>query len=133
MQGRYATAIGAARRLVKAVDAPNLAKQLPQGELFAFTPVATQLRFGKWKDVLAEPMPAKAVKLDRAVSYYAGGYAFANTGDLDKARTDRKNLAALTKGDFKRYETAGVPAKPMIELALALLDAEIARTSGDLP
>jgi tetratricopeptide (TPR) repeat protein len=133
MQGRYATAIDAARRLVKAVDAPHLALQLPQGELYAFTPVTTQLRFGKWRDLLAEPLPAKALKLDRAISYYARGFAFANTGDLAKARTDRANLAALTTGDFKKYDAAGVPAKPMIALALALLDAEIARTSGDLP
>ena len=132
MQGRYATAIGAARRLVKAVDAPNLAKQMPQGELYAFTPVATQLRFGRWRDVLAEPMPDNTLKLDRAVSDYARGYAFANLGDLAKARTDRQNLAGLIKGDFTKYDAAGVPAKAMAELALALLDAEIARTSGDL-
>ena len=132
MQGRYATAIDAARRLVKAVDAPNLAKTMPQAELYAFTPVATQLRFGKWREVLAEPMPAKKLKLDRAVSYYARGFAFANTGDLARARTDRANLATLLKGDFKAYDAAGVPTKSMAQLALALLDAEIARTSGDL-
>jgi tetratricopeptide (TPR) repeat protein len=132
MQGRYVAAIGAARRLVKAVDATNLAKQMPQGELFAFTPVATELRFGKWKQLLAEPIPAKSLILDRAVSYYARGYAFANTGELAKARTDRQNLAALTKASFKKYDQAGLPVKPMVDLALALLDAEIARTAGDL-
>jgi hypothetical protein len=57
MQGRYQTAIGAARRLVKAVDAVNLSAQLPLGELYVFTPVATDLRFGKWKEILAEPAP----------------------------------------------------------------------------
>ncbi|MFL5298583.1 MAG: hypothetical protein ACJ798_19565 [Phenylobacterium sp.] len=133
MQGRYGAAIDAARRLVKAVDAVNLAKQMPQGELYAFTPLTTDLRFGKWPAVLAEPLPGKALLLDRAIAYYARGFAFANTGQLEKARTDRKNLAALSKASFKKYDAAGLPAKPMVELALALLDAEIARTSGDLP
>lgn len=132
MQGRYRTAIGAARRLVKAVDAETLARQLPMAELYAFTPVTTQLRFGKWKAVLAEPRPPKGLTLDRAMSYYARGFAYANTGDLAKARTDAANLGTLLKGDFGRYEAFGVPAKPMAQLALALLDAEIARTSGDL-
>jgi tetratricopeptide (TPR) repeat protein len=133
MQGRYATAIGASRRLVKAVDAVKLARQMPQGELYAFTPVVTLLRFGKWREVLAEPLPPKSLVLDRAVAYYARGYAFANTGQPEKARTDLAQIASLLKTDFARYDAAGVPAKPMIELARALLDAEIARTSGDLP
>ena len=132
MQGRYATAIGAARRLVKAVDAVNLAKQLPQGELYAFTPVVTQMRFGKWSGVLAEPLPPQALILDRAIAYYARGFAFADTGEFAKAKTDLANLDALLKSDFGKYDQAGVPAKPMIALARALLDAEIARASGDL-
>lgn len=132
MQGRYATAIGASRRLVKAVDAVNLAKQLPQGELYAFTPIVTQMRFGQWQRVLAEKPFPKALVLDRGVAAYARGFAFANLGQAAKARTDLANLDRLLKSDFARYDAAGVPAKPMLELARALLDAEIARTSGDL-
>ena len=132
MQGRYRTAIGAARRLVKAVDAEKLARQLPMAELYAFTPVTTQLRFGRWKAVLAEPRPPKGLILDQAMSYYARGFAYANTGDPVRARTDAANLATLIHGDFAKYEAFGVPARPMAQLALALLEAEIARTSGDL-
>ena len=133
MQGRYQTALDASRRLVKAVDAVNLARQLPQGELYAFTPVVTQLRFGQWQGVLAEPAFPKALILDRGVAAYARGYAFANTGQAGKAKTDLANLDKLLKSNFGKYDQAGVPAKAMLELARALLDAEIARTSGDLP
>jgi hypothetical protein len=133
MQGRYGAAIGAARRLVKAVDAVKMASQMPQGEWYAFAPIATDLRFGRWQDVLAEPAFPKALILDRAVAAYARGYAFANTGDGAKAKTDLANLDALMKANFAKYDQAGMPAKAMIELARALLDAEIARTSGDLP
>jgi len=133
MQGRYAVALGAARRLVKAVDAVNLARRMPQGELYAFTPIVTQLRFGQWQGVLAEPRFPQTLVLDRGVAAYARGFAFADTGQADKAMTDLANLDALLKGSFAKYDAAGVPAKPMLELARALLDAEIARTSGDLP
>ncbi|HEY2750365.1 hypothetical protein [Phenylobacterium sp.] len=132
MQGRYQTAIGAARRLVKAVDAVNLAKQLAPGELYVLTPVATQLRFGKWKAVLAEPAPPAALTLDVAVWTYARGFAHANTGDLAAARLDREKLAALTKADFTHYEAFAIPAPQMVQVSIALLDGEIARTSGDL-
>jgi tetratricopeptide (TPR) repeat protein len=132
MQGRYQTAMDAARRLVKAVDAEKLSEGLPLGELFVFTPVATQLRFGKWREILAEPAPPKTLLLDTAVWTYARGFAHANTGDLAAARADRAKLAALTQADFTRFEPFNVPALPMTQLSLALLDGEIARVSGDL-
>ncbi len=133
MQGRYQTAIGAARRLVKAVDAEKISEGLPLGELYVFTPVVTELRFGKWREILAEPAPPKTLLLDTAVWTYVRGFAHANTGDLKAARADRAKLAALTKADFSRFEPFGVPALAMTKLSLALLDGEIARLSGDLP
>jgi hypothetical protein len=133
MQGRYQTAIGAARRLVKAVDAEKLSAQMPLAELYAFTPVATDLRFGKWREILAEPAPPKTLLLDTAIWTYAQGFAHANTGDLKAAREDRRKLAALARADFSRFEPFGLPAASMTKLALALLDGEIARLSGDLP
>ena len=133
MQGRYGTAIDAARRLVKAVDAVNLAAQMPLAELYAFTPVATDLRFGKWQEILAEPAPPPTLLLDTVVWTYAQGFAHANTGDLAAARADRAKLAALTQADFSRFAPYGVPAPQMAKLSLALLDGEIARVSGDLP
>ena len=130
MEGRGQVAIEAARRLVKAVHAEATAKTLPQSELFAFTPVVTLLRFGRWNEVLAEPAPPPPLKLDTAVWLYARGFAHANTGDLKAALADRENLTAIIGGDFSVYAFAGVPAKPMTELALALLDGEIARKQG---
>ena len=132
MSGRYAASLDAARRLVKAVDAYEAAKQLPQAELYGFTPVATMVRFGKWKDLLAEPAPPKGLLLDNAIWLYGQAFAHANTRNPAAAAEDRKKLAALAKADFKRFDAAGVPARAMTQLALTLVDGEIARTSGDL-
>jgi tetratricopeptide (TPR) repeat protein len=133
MQGRYRAAIDAARRLVKSLDAENLSRQIPLGELYVLTPVVTQLRFGKWREVLAEPPPPKDLTLDLAIWTYAQGFAHANTGDLKAAQADRRKLAALTRANFSRFEPFGVPAPQMTKVALSLLDGEIARVSGDLP
>lgn len=133
MEGRYEAAIAASRRLVKAVDAPNLSKQMSIAELYNFTPTVTLLRFGKWKEVLAEPAPDKMLTLDTAMWLYAQAFAHANTGDLVAAAADRKKLAALQKAKFDRYDAFGVPAPGMIAVALASVDGEIARKSGDLP
>jgi tetratricopeptide (TPR) repeat protein len=130
MEGRFAASLDAARRLVKAVNPVELAATMPQAELYGFTPVATLLRFGRWDAVLAEPAPPKALMLDKAVWLQARGFAHANLGDLNAAKGDRAQLAAIGRGDFSRYVAAGMPGRQMAALALALLDGEIARTSG---
>jgi len=133
MEGRYQGAIDASRRLVKAVDAPNLSKQMSIAELYNFTPVVTLLRFGKYKEILAEPAPDKALQLDTAMWLYAQAFAQANTGDLKAAQASRARIAALQKIRFDKYVAFNVPAEQMIPVALASVDGEIARKSGDLP
>ena len=133
MEGRYQAAIDASRRLVKAVDAPNLSKQMSIAELYNFTPVVTLLRFGRWTEILAEPAPDKALSLDTAMWLYARAFAHANTGDIKAAAADRAQLAKLQKVNLDKYAAWNVPAPGMIAVALASVDGEIARKSGDLP
>lgn len=132
MSGRYQTAIDAAHRLVKAVDAVNLASRVTQAELYVFTPIVTQLRFEKWDAVLAEPAPPRTLLLDSAVDLYARGVAYAAKGDLAAAEARRAELDALVSAsDFSRYDSWNVPAKRLATLGLDLLDGEIARAKGD--
>ena len=134
MQGRYQTAIDAARRLVKAVDAgersPSSCRRANSTSSRRWPPL---LRFGKWNEVLAEPAPPKALTLDTAVWTYARGFAHANTGDLDAARADRDEAGGAGAGGLLALRAVRRARLPMTELALALLDGEIARVSGDLP
>lgn len=134
MQGRYGAAIAAARRLVKAVDPINAALNVaPQAELYAFTPITTELRFEKWDNVLAEPSPPKALILDTAVDLYAKGTALAAKGDITGASAKRDALeAVIAVSDFSRYDGASMPAKQLATLGLDLLEGEIARAKGDL-
>src|SRR5580704_2747751 len=132
MSVRYQGALDAARRLVKAVDAYNLAKQVPSAELYGFTPIATELRFEKWDAVLAEQAPPKTLVIDRAFFLYARGVAFAAKGDLKDAEAARSELdAVIAVSDYGRYDSFAIPAKPIATLGLTLLDAEIARSKGD--
>jgi tetratricopeptide (TPR) repeat protein len=133
MEGNYGRAIDASRRLVKAVDAPNLSKQMSIAELYNFTPVVTLMRFGKWQEVLAEPASDKALALDTGMWLYARAFAHANTGDLAAARADRAQLARLQRSDLAKYAAWNVPAPGMLAVALASVDGEIARRSGDVP
>jgi tetratricopeptide (TPR) repeat protein len=132
MAGRFQGSLGAARRLVKATDAEHTGQDVAPAELYALTPVATLLRFGKWREILAEPEPPAGLLLDRAVWLEARAFAHANLGDLAAARADRDRMAPLVKADFSRYAGFGIPAPNMVDLAMALVDGEIARKEGDL-
>jgi tetratricopeptide (TPR) repeat protein len=133
MEGRFQTALDASRRLVKAVDANNTALTLAPVEVYTFTPVATLVRFGRYKEVLAEPAPDKRLVMDTAMWLYARAFAHANLGDLKAARADRARLAALSRSKVASYDTFGLPVKPMIAIGLESVDGEMARVNKDLP
>ncbi|MGH6870794.1 MAG: hypothetical protein ACREHE_04730 [Rhizomicrobium sp.] len=134
MMGQYKLAEGAARRLMKAtaVGAPNAAN-LPPVQLYLFVPEVTDIRFGKWKQALAEKRPDAGAKLDVAISLFARGFASANLRDLGHARADRAALASLiARDDLAPVDAFGLPGTRMAQLGLALLDGEIARVQGHL-
>jgi tetratricopeptide (TPR) repeat protein len=133
MEGREGMAMGAARRLVKAVNAVGMAQQLPPMEPYAATPLMTMLRFGRWDAILAEPAPPPSLFIVVAEYHYARGFALAAKGDLAAARAERAAITPLLGSDFAKYDPFGVPAKALIELSMTMLDGEIARVSGDMP
>jgi tetratricopeptide (TPR) repeat protein len=132
MEGRYQAALDASRRLNRATEAEKIAGQIPQGQLYIYTPIATYLRFGKWNEILAEPMPSPEYQLDTAMALLARGFAYANTGDLAKAKDARDKIDELRKAGMPELEAVMVPGTQIAEVALYELDGEIARKSGKL-
>ena len=135
MLGRYKEAHEAARRLIKASDAGlPLAAGLPPVQLYRFVPVVTDLRFGKWNDVVAEPLPPAELKLDMAMFRYARGFAYANKHDFKRAAAERAALAAMIANkEFAAIDAFGFPGTQMAQLGLVLIDGEVARVKGNLP
>ena len=134
MLGRSRDADDAAHRLVKAAAAGEpIAADLPPVQLYLFVPLMTDLRFGKWDAVLAEPRPKDALKLDVAMSLYARGFAYANKRDFKNAKRDRQLLQAMIDSHaFAAIDAFPVPATMMAQIGVALIDGEIARNSGQL-
>lgn len=134
MLGRYKAAEDAATRVARngAKGAP-LAAQLPPVQSYLLVPVVTDIRFGKWDKALAEARPADDLKLDKAVSLYARGFAYANKRDFKHAAQDRAMLAAMIdKKELAGVDGFGYPGTQMAQLGLALLDGEIARLKGNM-
>jgi tetratricopeptide (TPR) repeat protein len=134
MLGRYKDAENAANRVaISGGKGAPIAAQLPPVQSYLLVPIVTDIRFGKWDKALAEPRPADNLKLDKAVSLYARGFAYANKRDLKHASQDRAMLAAMIdKKELAGVDGFGYPGTPMAQLGLALLDGEIARLKGDM-
>lgn len=130
MAGNYGIAIDAAHRVVQAEASFPPARQW-DGPMD--TALVTNLRFGKWSDVLAESRPDAKWKFYTAMWLYAQGFAAANTNDFDRARKDRAELAdMIDRKILVADDSRGDSHVQMAQTGLWLLDGEIARLNGHL-
>ena len=76
MAGVSKTAIEAARQTAKTVG-PELARSTPWLENVTPVVFTTLVTFGRWDEVLAEPLPPADLRYTTGMAYYARGVAFA--------------------------------------------------------
>jgi tetratricopeptide (TPR) repeat protein len=134
MEGRSEVALRAAEELVDATLA-DLAHDLLFLNSFLTMPVQTMLRFEAWPDILAGGPRDGAHPFEIATWHYARGRALVEQGDLDGARAEARELAAIADGpDGAAMEQpqAFFPGASMLRIAQDILDAHLARASGDL-
>jgi tetratricopeptide (TPR) repeat protein len=124
MSGRSALAIDAARKLVSKADL-QVARAVPMVQSFVPFLDLTLVTFGKWDDVLQQPVPAADLPYASTMAHYARGVAFAATGKGTEAAAELdvvKQRAASTTGDNK----------VVFDIAQHALMGEIAARKGQL-
>ena len=124
MAGRSAQAIDAARALGPKVNL-DVARVVPMVQTFVPFLDLTLVNFGRWDDVLAQPLPQSDLKYASTMAHYARGVAFAATGRPADAATELdavKQLAAAASPDDK----------PVFDIAMHALMGEIAQRGGRL-
>jgi tetratricopeptide (TPR) repeat protein len=129
MQGNYTGARDYAVRLRKnvagAIDGmPMLA---PYG---AFEWVVLT-RFGKWKEMLAEPQPSEKTLSMQAFYRYARGLAYAGLGQVPDARAEYERLVAICDRIPAEDRFMINPVRDVMAIASAELSAKIARAQSD--
>lgn len=123
LAGRSVVAIDAARTTVENVTLEMAAQYRDVERMVPYLSL-TLATFGRWDEVLAEPLPPANLPLATGLAQYARGMAFAGKGDLAAAR------AALA--EVERAGKAGVelPFGPALDIAREVLSAEIAAKQG---
>jgi tetratricopeptide (TPR) repeat protein len=129
MQGNYAEAVRAARRLEANVS-PYL-KDMPFFESFMPTGVLIAARFGRWDDVLQTPEPPASTPISNALWHWARGMALASTGKRAEAEAALKTYLAKSGAVPAETGYGQNTARAVFKIGEHFLNARLAAARGD--
>jgi tetratricopeptide (TPR) repeat protein len=130
MEGRYADALAAARKLSDEVPAEMLA-HMSDAEIAPAAPLYVLARFGKWDDILAQPMPAEDLFYLRGLWHYDRGLASNAKGDVGAADRELQALREAIEATPAARTYAGFfKTRDMLTMASQVLAGEIAARAG---
>ena len=126
MAGRSAQAIEASNTLTSKVNL-DVARQV--GMLQEMVPyhALTLTTFGKWDEVLAEPLPPEDIRFSYAMAQYARGVAHAAKGQWPEAQAALDTVTAINAAT-----PDGADGKTALSIAVHALSGEITTRRGDL-
>ena len=132
MNGDYAEAKKNADLLVANVG-PHV-KEMPPLEGFMTIPMAVDIRFHKWNEILAMPQPDPEMKITNGFWHFARGMALAGTGKLNEAEAEYKIVYEAeqnTPPDVIFSPPINNKAKDILKISEDVLGAKIAMARKD--
>jgi tetratricopeptide (TPR) repeat protein len=133
MNGNYAEARRGAQLLAANVG-PHVKEMPPLGG-FMTVPMAVEVRFHKWNEILKMPQPDAAMQTANVFWHFARGLALAGTGDLDGAEAEHKIVAEAeekTSPDAIFQMPINNKTKDILTIAENVLGAKISLAKNDM-
>lgn len=131
-QGRAQESLDAAKQVAAYALSPLCGTTVFEKPRFTWLPLVTQLRFGRWDAVLAQPEPPADQPYDRAIWRYARARAFAAKGNAAAAAAEARQVDELAASEaVKAVDNPGFPASPTLVVASHLAHAFAAAARGD--
>ncbi|HXP41553.1 MAG TPA: hypothetical protein VN833_14955 [Candidatus Acidoferrales bacterium] len=132
MNGNYAESRKNADMLVENVG-PHV-KDMPPLEGFMTIPVAVEIRFHHWNEILKMPPPDAALKTATVFWHFGRGLALAGTGKVTEAEAEYKIVSdaeVATPPDVIFQMPINNKAKDIMKIAKDVLGAKIAMAKKD--
>ena len=132
MNGNYTESIKNANLLTGNVG-PHV-KAMPPLEGFMTMPMAVELRFHHWNEILKMPQPDSSMKIATVFWHFGRGMALAGTGKATEAEAEYKIVSdaeAATPPDVVFQMPINNKAKDILKIAKDVLGAKIAGTKKD--
>ena len=134
MDGDYAAARQGAQMLAANVG-PHV-KEVPMLDGFMTVPIAVEVRFHRWDEILKMPQPEASMPVTSAYWHFARGLALAGSGKTADAEAEYKVLSA-TEQSTSPDQIFAPPitnrTKDILTIAEDVLGAKIALAKGDKP
>lgn len=132
MDGNYAEAIQNANMLATHVG--PAVKMMPPLEGFMTIPMAVDIRFHKWDEILKMPQPDPDMKTATAFWHFGRGMALVGKGKVDEAEAEHKIVSEAEKNtpeDVIFAMPINNKAKDIMKIAEDVLGAKIAMAKKD--
>ena len=132
MNGDYAEAKKAGNMLAAHV-APAV-KDMPPLEGFMTIPMAVEVRFHRWNEILQAKAPDPSMKINTVFYHFARGMALAATGKVSEAEAEHKLVSEAenaTPEDVVFAMPVNNKAKDVLKIAENVLGAKIALAKKD--
>jgi len=132
MNGNYAEAHKAAEMLAAHVG--PFVKDVPPLEGFMTVPIAVEVRFQKWDQILAMPQPPATMQTMTVFWHFARGMALAAKGKVTEAEAEHRMVseaADKTPPDQVFAMPVNNKAKDVLNIAVNVLGAKIALAKHD--
>jgi tetratricopeptide (TPR) repeat protein len=133
MNGNYLESRRGAQLLAANVE-PHV-KDMPPLEGFMTVPLAVEVRFHKWNEILKTPQPDPAMHTVTVFWHFARGLALAATEKLDEAEAEHKIVAEAqekTPPDAVFQMPINNKTKDILKIAENVLGARISLAKGDM-
>ena len=131
MEGRSSVAIEAGKKVANNVKI-EMIDQFPGVEFFKTIPIQSLVQFGLWDEILKEDPPAERLEYANGIWHYARAVAFANKGEIEKARTEQAAISTFKENqDILFLDSISYPASMLLQIAEALASGEIALAEND--
>jgi tetratricopeptide (TPR) repeat protein len=131
MEGRYETAINAARRIESDIPQDFLKQYVTIADGFMPTALHVLVRFGKWDEILAEPEPEPWRLFTRAERHFARSLAFSARGETTEARREIELLDEVSQQLTDEWMMGNNSAIDVIAVARTMAEGEVTFREGD--
>jgi tetratricopeptide (TPR) repeat protein len=125
MEGRQAEALKVAKDLARTITESEARKDTWK-QFYLPAPLFSLIRFGRWDDVLREPVPAKGLRYHEGMWRLGRGLANAAIGRIPGAEGEHAVLAGLVKQFRRDRNPEDKTERTLLKIAERVLAGEIA-------
>jgi tetratricopeptide (TPR) repeat protein len=130
MEGRYQTAIDAARKIEKQIPKAFLKEYVTVADGFMPTALHVLIRFGKWDEILAEPQPEAWRLFSLAEWRFARSVALSALGRTEEAQQELAAMDAVTAHLTDEWRAGNNVACEVLQVARTMAAGELAFREG---